>query len=517
MANRLKTQIEFTDDAPVTQIDELEVSKRFEDYYQCLLTLGQGAHAIVKTAKKKNTEEIYAVKIVRSGDQEIQNNVKRTFNNTRCLRHPNIAQDIELYINEKMETSYLVMEYCKFPSLESIIQKRSLTSEELKVVIKQLLLGIQHAHSKGICHRDLKPDNILVNLEEDSQSPNVKIVDFGVSRRFLLKGQEIEMLTKTGNIFYCAPEIYHKASYSKEIDVWAIGVITYQCIFQKLPLHSNELHDFIELLANPNQWTFQEQLNTLEQPLSNLIMAMLNPNKSERITVEAALRHPFFEICTIKDLMAFLNKLNLEQDNCGRCRSLQSSLRLDDQQWGNVIQKLQNSQNDDKNDEIMLNELVKSFNDIHIIQRHGDKCGLIQLMNSINSSTALMSRLGSKQELQDKSFGFQFSGSSNKLSNQEQMDNIGKIEISIEMKDEQQNINNDNINHYNNNNKFLTQLGAHLDNSIDVMPYDGSLIQSKQITQQDQQGITKKPFNSLKNVFGDLQIREVDEITEDQF
>lgn len=80
------------------------------------------------------------------------------------------------------------MEYCSFPSLESILKKRPLTQEELKVVIRQLLLAIQHAHSKGICHRDLKPDNILVNLDEDSVPPHVKVVDFGVSRRFISKG-----------------------------------------------------------------------------------------------------------------------------------------------------------------------------------------------------------------------------------------------------------------------------------------------------------------------------------------
>ncbi|CAK81607.1 unnamed protein product (macronuclear) [Paramecium tetraurelia] len=506
MANRLKTQIQFSDDAPVLKMDEPEVCKRFEDYYQCLQTLGQGAHAVVKIAKKRSTGEIYAVKIVRSGDQEIQSNVKRTFNNTRCLKHPNIAQDIELYINEKMETSHLVMEYCKFPSLESIIKKRPLTPEELKIVIKQLLLGIQHAHSKGICHRDLKPDNILVNLDGDSEPPNVKIVDFGVSRRFSSKGQQIEMLTKTGNIFYCAPEIYHKAGYSNEVDIWAIGVITYQCIFQKLPLHSNELTDFIELLGNQNEWRFQESLNTLEQPLSNLIMAMLNPNKSERITVDAALQHPFFQISTIKDVMAFINKLSVAQNNRCQDKQLQSSLKLDDKLWGNVIQKLQNSQNGDRNDEIMIEDLIKSFSDIHIIEKNGEQCGFIQLMNSINSSTALMSRLGSKQEILDRSFGYQFSSSSNKLCNQDQLENIDKIESSIDMRDDQQSTN---------NNKFLSQLGAHLDKSIDVMPYEGLMASSKYTPQQDQFGIVKKPSNQDKNLFEDFFIKEVDETTED--
>ncbi|CAD8167652.1 unnamed protein product [Paramecium pentaurelia] len=502
MANRLKTQIQFSDDqSNLNSLEPIE-TKRFEDHYECLQTIGQGAHAIVKTARKKGTEEIYAVKIVRSGDQEIQNNVKRTFNNTRCLRHPNIAQDMELYINEKSETSYLVMEYCNLPSLESVIKKRPLKIEELKVIIKQLLFAIQHSHSKGICHRDLKPDNILVNIKENSNPPHVKLVDFGVSRRFISKGQEIDMLTKTGNIFYCAPEIYHKASYSKEVDIWSIGIICYQCTFQKLPLHSNELSDFVDLLGNPEKWTFKDSLCNIEMPLSNLILSMLNPNKENRITVEEAIRHPFFEIGTIRDVMALLNKDKIELDNCGRCRSLQNSLKLNEQ-WGDVIKKLQSSSNEDEN--INMNDLVRDFGNIHIIQRHTDKCGLIHLMNSVGSSNAFMSKLGSRQEILDKSCGLQFCGSSNKTIHQDPFGDVCNIQSSLEMKEEQQN----------SNNRLFQQLGTNLDYSLEVTPSEWQLTNQKQNIQQ-QQG-TKKRGSQVNRMFNELGIKEVDEITEDQF
>ena len=74
-------------------------------------------------------------------------------------------------------------------------------------------------HSKGICHRDLKPDNILVDLRTDKTPtfgdiPTLKIVDFGVSRRFMSKGKTLSMVTKTGNLYYCAPEIYTKPDYT---------------------------------------------------------------------------------------------------------------------------------------------------------------------------------------------------------------------------------------------------------------------------------------------------------------
>ncbi|CAK85997.1 unnamed protein product (macronuclear) [Paramecium tetraurelia] len=502
MANRLKTQIQFSDDQSNSNTFDTIETKRFEDHYECLQTIGQGAHAVVKTARKKGTDEIYAVKIVRSGDQEIQNNVRRTFNNTRCLKHSNIAQDIELYINEKSETSFLVMEYCNFPSLETVIKKRVLTSEELKVIIKQLLLAVQHSHSKGICHRDLKPDNILVNLEENSNPPHVKLVDFGVSRRFVSKGQEIDMLTKTGNIFYCAPEIFHSSSYSKEVDIWAIGVIIYQCTFQKLPLHSNELSDFINLLGSPDKWTFKESLTQLELPLSNLIMSMLNPKSEGRITAEEAIRHPFFEIGTIRDVMALLSKDNIERDNCERCKSLQNSLKMNEQ-WGNVIKKLQNSVNENEN--ININDLVQDFGNIHIIQRHTVKCGQIQLMNSVGSSNAFMSKLGSRQEILDKSCGLQFCGSSNKTIHQDPFGDICNIQSSLEMKEEL----------YNSNNKLIFQLGNILDQNQEITPSEWQLQTQKQNIQQEQQG-SKKRGSQVNRMLNELGIKEVDEITEDQ-
>lgn len=76
------------------------------------------------------------------------------------------------------------MEYCPYPSLEKILKERLLLEHETRTVMKYLLMAVMHCHSKGISHRDIKPDNILVNLEDDC---DVKLIDFGVSRRFLIK------------------------------------------------------------------------------------------------------------------------------------------------------------------------------------------------------------------------------------------------------------------------------------------------------------------------------------------
>jgi serine/threonine protein kinase len=64
------------------------------------------------------------------------------------------------------------------------------------------------------------------------------------------------MLTKTGNTFYAAPEIYHNSSYSKEVDMWSVGVVMYQCLTGRLPLHRDNIGDFVSLLGKSEEWNF---------------------------------------------------------------------------------------------------------------------------------------------------------------------------------------------------------------------------------------------------------------------
>jgi hypothetical protein len=108
-------------------------------WYAFCLRLGEGGHALVKRCYKKNVDLVQspsvrrslcrecAVKIFRTGDPEIINTIKVTFNNNRLLHESrHVVKAYDLYINERKELSHFVMEYCEFPSLESIIERRKL-------------------------------------------------------------------------------------------------------------------------------------------------------------------------------------------------------------------------------------------------------------------------------------------------------------------------------------------------------------------------------------------------------
>lgn len=116
------------------------------------------------------------------------NIIINTFKAHRLLYHKYIIKAYELYINEDTEKHQIVMEYCQYPTLRTILEnlqgKKYLEEGEARKIIKSLLQAVYYIHKKGVCHRDLKPENIMVNEKDFSE---IKIIDFGTASRFLVR------------------------------------------------------------------------------------------------------------------------------------------------------------------------------------------------------------------------------------------------------------------------------------------------------------------------------------------
>lgn len=136
------------------------------------------------------------------------------------LDHPNVLKIIEIFDEE--DCIYLVLELLGGGELfDRIVEKENYSEKEAAETVRPIVDAIRYCHSLGIIHRDLKPENLLYMTPSDNSI--IKITDFGLAR-FV----ENEMATTAcGTPNYVAPEIITGKGYSKEVDLWSIGVIIY--------------------------------------------------------------------------------------------------------------------------------------------------------------------------------------------------------------------------------------------------------------------------------------------------
>ncbi|CAD8086830.1 unnamed protein product [Paramecium sonneborni] len=296
-----KYQFQLNENIHVNEIPSVTLYKNFDEIY-CYKNknLGQGAHGIVKICYNKLEGNViqYAVKIFRTGDPEIISTIKKTFKINRQLNDLQcVIKAIDLFINVTKEEIHLVMELCPYPSLDKLLQsKKQPTIKQQQLLILELAKAIDKIHSKCVCHRDLKPDNILVQLTEDDAK--IKIIDFGVSKKFVTKTRNstlnIEMWTRTGSLFYQAPEIFAGGGYNQKVDIWSIGVIVYQLFCKQLPFQNDQILDTIELICDPNYNVENTtQFESLDQLQQDLLKRLLRKEPEKRLSSSEFILHPW--------------------------------------------------------------------------------------------------------------------------------------------------------------------------------------------------------------------------------
>eukprot|EP00520_Triparma_pacifica_P020396 CAMPEP_0118637582 /NCGR_PEP_ID=MMETSP0785-20121206/3227_1 /TAXON_ID=91992 /ORGANISM="Bolidomonas pacifica, Strain CCMP 1866" /LENGTH=343 /DNA_ID=CAMNT_0006528773 /DNA_START=238 /DNA_END=1265 /DNA_ORIENTATION=- len=170
----------------------------------------------------------------------------------RDLDHPNIVQLFECFrVKRKM---WLVMELCNGGDLTT----RILTEYQACKVVSQMLLALSYMHGRGICHRDLKLENVMYT-SSDPSSIEIKLIDFGLSEKY----NKNEKMTKAcGTVYTAAPEVITGKSYTTQTDIWSLGVCTYVLLSTDFPFlrDHDELRDKakLERLINA-KYTFRTE------------------------------------------------------------------------------------------------------------------------------------------------------------------------------------------------------------------------------------------------------------------
>lgn len=205
--------------------------KRINDRYKILYLIGGGGMSNVYLAHDMILNRDVAVKILRydaANEEEFHRRFQREALSATSLTHPNIVSIYD--VGEDQEMHYIVMEYIKGKTLKQYINEFSPLSPARSVqIMKQLTSAIAHAHENQIIHRDIKPQNILVDGEG-----NVKVTDFGIATSLTATSY-----TKTnsviGTVHYLSPEQARGGTATSQSDIYALGIVLYELLTGELP------------------------------------------------------------------------------------------------------------------------------------------------------------------------------------------------------------------------------------------------------------------------------------------
>ncbi len=287
-------------------INEIVEHSKYEipKNYEPIRKIGKGSFGRVIEVLEKTTKTKYAMKIINKDSKKIYkyDTVKDEVNILKNLSHPNIIKYYDF--QETIIKLYIIMELAEGESLFEWIANnyknnktnnnnidndcnQIIDESKIYIIIKQLLLAINYLHSHNICHRDIKPQNIL--LHKKGEINNIKLIDFGLSVKNF---QNIGENKICGTWAYMSPEMLFNHKYYKPIDLWAVGIIMYQLLnngehpFYKLGMTKKEL---LKNIKNKNI----PYINNISPLANNLLQQLLQKDLSLRITASLALKHPW--------------------------------------------------------------------------------------------------------------------------------------------------------------------------------------------------------------------------------
>jgi serine/threonine-protein kinase len=248
--------------------------------YQLAEQLGIGGNGVVYRAFDRELGEVVAVKTVRADvlavDPTALERLKSEIRLARRISHRNVVRTHDL--GEADGMYFITMEYVVGTSLRQLIDRGDpLPVPAVVAIAKQLCRALEVAHDQGVIHRDIKPQNLMVQPDG-----TLKVMDFGVARL----RERSQQLTSTGMVVgtpaYMAPEQLMDDPVDSRVDIYAAGVVMYECLTGHRPVDGNTPHALVARMMNSVIRPPHEVNPTVPSLLSAVVMRALSKDADDR-------------------------------------------------------------------------------------------------------------------------------------------------------------------------------------------------------------------------------------------
>ncbi len=267
------------------------IGRRLDGRYEVIELVGIGGMSYVYLGRDVTDEKPVAIKILRSEFAENEEFLRRFKNESKAvamLSHDNIVKVYDVSFTERVH--FIIMEYIDGITLKEYIEQQGVIDWKQAVHFSvQILKGLQHAHDKGIVHRDIKPQNMML-LPDGT----IKITDFGIAR-FARSGAHTITDRAIGSVHYISPEQASGAATDQRTDIYSVGVMLFEMLTGKLPFDADTPISVAlqQIQAVPLKPT---QINAdIPKPLEEIVIHAMQKDMGRRYQSAAEMINDFDE------------------------------------------------------------------------------------------------------------------------------------------------------------------------------------------------------------------------------